>query len=180
MIDALKNSKNINNLFIGLPCNSCSEGERRTYEDYVKTYDLNENMTSYASIFVNSNWELFVSFMQKYKKGFYLITGGTTECHLPIKERYVIDEFLVNNWEQKWEETTKNIIEYIKDKKNELICFSAGPLTKHLIPKCMEVNSENIYLDIGSALDYYTKSNRNQRCYTKRWCDYAKQTCNFI
>jgi hypothetical protein len=71
-------------------------------------------------------------------------------------------------------------LDFIKDKNNELICFASGPLTKVWIPKCMEINPKNVYLDIGSALDYYTKGRDNARPYTDLNSQYSKEVCNFI
>ena len=37
--------------------------------------------------------------MKSYEKRFYLITSGTQPSNLPIKERYIIDAQLVNQWD---------------------------------------------------------------------------------
>jgi hypothetical protein len=107
-----------------------------------------------------------------------LITTGTLECDFPIKERYYIDKFLVNNWNELWETETERILNYIKDKQNELICFASGPMTKVWIPKCMESNPNNIYLDIGSVLDCHTKG--TIRPYTNPDTSYSRECCNFL
>jgi hypothetical protein len=124
------------------------------------------------NIFCNSNWNIFINYLKSYEKGFYLIANGTKECDFPIKERYHIDKYLVNNWDTVGETETERILEFIKNKENELICFSAGPLSKIWIPKCMELNPNNIYLDIGSSLDYYTKD------YTKETIQVRSYTYN--
>jgi hypothetical protein len=43
----------------------------------------------------------------------------------------------------------------------------------------MELNPDNIYLDIGSGLDYYTKGPENARPYTDSNTFYSKECCNF-
>jgi hypothetical protein len=149
------------------------------FDNYINKYQVNKFQLTYANIFCNSNWKLFIDFLKLYKKGFYLITTGTNECDFPIKERLFIDKFLVNNWNHIWETETNRILDYIKDKKNELICFAAGPLTKIWIPKCMEINPNNVYLDIGSTMDYYTKGNKNARPYTISNTIYSRECCTF-
>ena len=52
-------------------------------------------------------------------------------------------------------------------------------MTKIWIPKCMEINPNNVYLDIGSALDYYTKGSENARPYTNSNTFYSREYCTF-
>jgi hypothetical protein len=166
------------NLYTGIPCNSCCIPHM--YNQYIETYQVQQNQLTYANVFCNSNWLRFTEFLKSYEKGFYLITTGTRECEFPIKERLYIDKYLVNNWDTVWESETNRILEYIKDKRDELICFASGPMTKIWIPKCMELNPNNIYLDIGSALDFYTKGIENARPYTSPHSQYSKECCRFI
>lgn len=175
LIESVKINKP--NLFIGIPCNKCCI--KNMCDNYLNKYNVAKNQLTYANLFCNSNWITFINFLKSYDKGFYLITTGTKECEFPIKERLFIDKFLVNNWNTVFEKETFRIIEFIKDKKNKLICFASGPLSKIWIPKCMEINPENIYLDIGSALDYFTKGTENARPYT--YDDSLRNACcNFI
>jgi len=167
------------NLYIGIPCNTCGHSPAGMYEHYIGKYQVQHSQLTYANVFCNSNWSYFTNFLKSYEKGFYLITNGTKECEFPIKDRLFIDKFLVNNWNTVWETETNRIIEYIKDKNNELICFAGGPMTKIWIPKCMELNPNNIYLDIGSTLDYYTKGTENARPYTDSNTFYSRECCNF-
>ena len=176
LIDAFKtiNPK----LYIGIPCNNCCNSNM--YNDYINKYQVQKAQITYANVFCNSNWNAFIQFLKSLNKGFYLITSGTRNCDFPIKERVIIDKFLVNNWDSVWETETTKILNFIKDKKNEIICFAAGPLTKVWIIKCMEINPDNIYLDVGSSLDYYTKGREKARPYTDSNCHYSKGCCSFI
>lgn len=162
-------------LYIGIPCDECGGNQ----DIYIERYNISRDQLTYANIFCNANYTTFLNFLKSYSKQFYLITSGIKECDLPIKERYIIDKFLVNNWDYVWESETNKILNYIKDKKDELICFAAGPITKVWIPMCMDINPNNIYLDIGSTLDLYTKGTTNPRPYTNPSTHYSKQVCNF-
>ena len=44
----------------------------------------------------------------------------------------------------------------------------------------MKINPDNIYLDIGSILDYYTKGAEYARPYTNNLTSYSKECCLFI
>jgi hypothetical protein len=167
-------------LYIGIPCNSCGHSPAHIYDDYLEKYKVPKSQLTYANVFCNSNWIKSINFFKSYSKGFYFITTGTKECEFPIKERLYIDKFLVNNWNNDWNTETNRILDYIKDKKNEVICFASGPLTKVWIPKCMALNPDNVYLDIGSVLDYFTKGTENARPYTDSNTSYSKECCLFV
>jgi tetratricopeptide (TPR) repeat protein len=169
------------NLYIGIPCNTCNKPWNCTdkiYNDFTETFGVPLAQRTYANIFGNSNWPRFTEFMKSYEKRFYLITSGTHASNLPIKERYIIDEKLVNNWNSNGTSETQRLLEFIKDKKNQLICFSAGPLSKIWIPMCMKLNPGNMYLDIGASLDIFTKGLTN-RLYTNQSHSFSKEACIF-
>lgn len=178
LIEAVK--INMDNLYIGIPCNSCNHSPNGIYDDYINLFNVNTSRLTYANIFCNSNWNLTINYLKNYKKGFYLITCGENDNDFPIKEKLIIDKYLVNKWDTVCDFETKRIIDFIKNKNNELICFASGPITKIWIPECMKINNNNIYLDIGSVLDLYTKGNINPRPYTDSNSVYSKEICNFI
>ena len=173
LLESVKTIKH--NLYIGICCNGCSCCDYKVHNDYLNKYHVQSGQLTYANLFCNLNWKKTVDFLQSYHNGFYLITCGNKECNLPIKERFLIDKYLVNNWNNVWESETKRIIEYVKNKQNVLVCFAAGPLSKIWIPKCMDISPNNFYMDIGSVLDTYTREDNNPRSYT-----YTNQTnmCN--
>jgi tetratricopeptide (TPR) repeat protein len=169
------------NLYIGIPCNTCNKPWNCTdkiYNDFTETFGVPLAQRTYANIFGNSNWPRFTEFMKSYEKRFYLITSGTQASNLPINERYIIDEKLVNNWNSTGTSETQRLLDFVKDKKNQLICFSAGPLSKIWIPMCMKLNPGNMYLDIGASLDIFTKGLTN-RLYTNQSHSFSKEACIF-
>jgi FkbM family methyltransferase len=169
------------NLYIGIPCNTCNKPWNCTdkiYNDFIERFEVSLGQRTYANIFGNSNWSRFTDFMKSYEKRFYLITSGIQPSDLPIKERYIIDSQLVNQWDQLAGSETLRLLNFIKDKKGQLICFSAGPLSKIWIPMCMKVNPENMYLDVGASLDIFTKGQTN-RLYTNQAHAFSKEACIF-
>jgi FkbM family methyltransferase len=169
------------NLYIGIPCNTCNKPWNCTdkiYNDFTQEFQVPLAQRTYANIFGNSNWQKFSNFMKSYNKRFYLITSGTAPSNLPIKERYIIDSKLVNQWDLLNASETERLLNFIKDKKRQLICFSAGPLSKIWIPICMKANPDNMYLDIGASLDVFTKGQTN-RLYTNPQHSFSKETCIF-
>jgi hypothetical protein len=170
------------NLYIGIPCNSCNKNWNCTpeiYNDFVKKFNVSLMQRTYANIFGNSNWNIFSNYLKGYTKGFYVVTSGTKDGVLPIKARHIIDAQLVDVWDTKSNEETGRLLEFIKPLKHELICFSAGPLSKIWIPMCMKLHPTNTYLDVGASIDIYTKG-KTVRFYTEADHPFAKETCKFL
>ena len=169
------------NLYIGIPCNTCNKPWNCTdkiYNDFIERFEVPLAQRTYANLVGNSNWSIFSDFMKAYSKGFYLVTSGTAPSSLPIKERYIIDSQLVNKWDTQNGDETLRLLNFIKDKKGQLICFSAGPLSKIWIPMCMRVNPTNMYMDVGASLDIFTKGQTN-RLYTNPRHSFSKEACIF-
>ena len=169
------------NLYIGIPCNTCNKPWNCTdqiYNDFIDVYKVPLAQRTYANIVGNSNWKQFTDFLKSYTKGFFLVTSGTKGSELPIKERHTIDSQLVNNWDTQGVQETERLMQFIGSKKDQLICFSAGPLSKVWIPMCMKANPENMYVDVGASLDIFTKGTTN-RSYTNQDHPFAKESCIF-
>ena len=167
--------------FAYFPCNTCNAPWNCTqaiYDDYTVAWKVALAQRTYANLFGNSNWARFIEFMKTYEKGFFVVTSGREPTDLPIKERFLIDAQLVNQWDSAGEAETERLMQFIADKKGELICFSAGPLSKVWVPLCMARNPTNIYLDVGASLDRFTKGDTNRQ-YTTPTARFATSTCRF-
>jgi len=169
------------NLYIGIPCDTCNLAwncTKEIYSDFVDRFKIPLAQRTYANIFGNSNWKVFAEFIQSYSRGFFCITSGSLTTSLPIKEVFQIDDKLVNSWDDKGPSVTERILRFVQKKKGELFLFSAGPLSKVWIPLCMKENPTNMYVDVGGALDIFTKKVSN-RFYTTESHPFTKQTCRF-
>jgi hypothetical protein len=169
------------NLYIGIPCNTCNKPwncTEKIYNNYTQEFGVPLAQRTYANLFGNSNWSTFSDFMKAYEKRFYLVSSGIEPSSLPIKERHIIDTKLVNKWDTDCISETQRLLALIKDKEGQLICFSAGPLSKIWIPMCMKANPKNMYLDIGASLDVFTKGHTN-RLYTNPQHSFSKEACIF-
>ena len=168
------------NLYIGIPCDTCNlpwNCTKEIYSDFVHRFKVPLAQRTYANIFGNSNWKVFAEFIKAHR-GFYCITSGTKISDITVKGVFPIDDKLVNRWDQEGDAITEKLLEFIQGKKGELFLFSAGPLSKVWIPKCMKANPENMYVDVGGALDIFTKGASN-RFYTNDGHEFAKQWCMF-
>jgi len=170
------------NLYIGIPCNTCNKPWNCTpaiYNDFINKFGICVAQRTYANIFGNSNWQRFVEYLKAYTKGFYVVTSGTETGDMPIKGHHTIDAKLVDVWDEKGDMETQRILAFVTPLKHELICFSAGPLSKIWIPMCMKASPTNTYLDVGASIDIYTKG-QTARFYTNAEHPFAKESCRFL
>lgn len=168
------------NLYIGIPCNTCNlpwNCTQTLYDDYTVRWGVPKNQQTYANVFGNSNWQRWSSFLKEYAKGFYVVTSGKAESPM-IKGRLLIDDKLINRWDDVSGSETTRVLDFVADKHGELICFSAGPLSKIWIPACMKLNPTNMYVDAGASIDIFTKGSTN-RHYTNPTAQFANDVCHF-
>jgi hypothetical protein len=166
------------NLFVGLPCKDCQGQE--VFNWFVKTWELNTNQITYANIFCNKNWDRINSYISNKK--FYYIGPGDKKNNL-IKDRFLISELLVENWDLEYEKIyieintwVSNILE--NNQENNLFLFSCGPISKILIPRLFNKYPGNTFLDFGSSLDLLTKGSSN-RPYMNKNNHYSNIVCDF-
>jgi len=172
--------KNLPNLYIGISCDCCIMG-KEIQEFYKNTIQLPESRKTYANIFVNANYNRFIEFMKSYNKPIYYVGPGKKESdEIKVKDRFNIDKYLVNNWNEQHEIVTNQLVDWVSKIKDSLIVFSAGPITKVWIPLLLEKYPNNIYLDVGSSLGAYLDESPNLRLYQTNITSVdAQKVCNF-
>lgn len=152
----------VSHAHIGIPCDTDNIDMAKWY---INTYNLHPLYTTFANLFVNGNWESWVSFLEKEHIPFTYIGSGTCATKFAVQKYIKVDPYLVNNWDTEAENTHSLIFSEIMNVKGAIFMFSAGPLSKILIADAWEKNPHNIYIDIGSSLDLFFKGTTN-RCYT--------------
>lgn len=147
--------------YIGIPCPGCS---KTIYDYYINTFGISQERLTYGNLVVNKNWNKFTLFLINNQTPFYYIGPGTKMCeNLNVTDRFFVDEFLVNKWDQHKAEVIENLKQWVQSKPaNSLFMFSAGPLTKIFIPLLVKICPMNQYLDCGSSLDIFLKGSTNR------------------
>lgn len=166
------------NVYYGIsaPCDS----------KYVNTYYRNNlknssNLT-FANILCNSNYIKFKNFIENTDGNIVLIGCSKPDDQyigrLKIIDYYRISSNLVDKWDEEYKihfEETQNLA---RRYKGQLFFISGGPVAKVLIYKMYEANPKNIYLDVGSAIDPYTKGVKT-RPYHNNETNFGKHSCFF-
>ena len=132
----------------------------------------NHHNITYANVFVNENFEKWINFLINHNDNCLLIGSSKPENNkignINIIETLLIDPFLVNDWDNKYNEYFTIMKEFGKKYTNTLFLISAGPLSEVFIHQLYLSNPNNIYLDVGSSIDMFTKNRYTREYQTKR------------
>jgi hypothetical protein len=169
-----------NGYYIGISCPCC---DLMGYNWYVTEKGSDENHTTFANLFVNSNYEYFKSNLlptfNTYDRIFLIANQNSNLNRLKSVLNFT-DFYGIGPEAFK---TDLSLIEKLKtiikedEIKNSLFLFCAGPLGNVLSHQLWDFNKDNTYLDIGSTLNVWTE--KNIRDYQTPNGVYTKRTCNF-
>jgi hypothetical protein len=162
------------NFYIGISCQGCSEPIYNKMRGLLKCAP--ENIT-YANIFCNRNWRHFIDYLHG-RPFVYVGPGEKDTTEFNVLHRFTIAEKLLERWDELRDALFHDLDHYIGSFSETLFCFSAGPISKILVPRYMKMFPSNTYLDVGSALDKFLKGWTN-RMYLEESQQYARQVCSF-
>jgi hypothetical protein len=147
------------NYFIGIPCFCCEKKDK--FREYLYNhYTIPRNQLTFANIFVNSNYYKFyyevLPLIKKYK--IVLICNEKANVSkLSINGFEIVQVFYIPDFNAftHCETIYNSILDFTNENKieNHIFLFCAGCLSNVLVQKMFVNNSNNFYIDIGSALD---------------------------
>jgi hypothetical protein len=175
--------KNMDKLFVGIPCPACQGNEM--YNWLKNTLEITDQQITYANIFCNKNWRTFTNYLIDNKTPLYYIgSGNKLDSPLNIRKIFNISPYLVNNWDNEKDEFIKNIDNWVNNclinNNNEqcIFAFSAGPISKYIIPILYKKYNNCQFIDVGSTFDIFMKGNTN-RSYINNNDIYSNIICDF-
>lgn len=174
-LDNAINMASKNNCYVGIPCECCSLEMGRWY---VNTYKMDPKYLTFANIFVNNNWKKWIGYILNNRIQFTFIGPNKLPANFCVEKYVNIPLYLVNSWDKDGDNFINMILKEIENYKNKIVMFAGGPVSKIAISKCWEKNPNNIYLDVGSSLDYFMKGSSN-RVYTNDENPLSKKVCRF-
>ena len=161
--------------YVGIPCGCCNINMANWY---ISTFHLHPNYTTFANIFVNKNWKKWISFLTDEKVSFIFIGPNNLPNQFFVQKYINLPLYLVNEWDEKGNDYLQSILKEVKKYKNKVFLFAGGPISKILISNAWNEHPYNIYLDVGSSLDLFTKGTTN-RDYANEGSELSKLECKF-
>lgn len=142
------------NYYVGLSC-PCCVGIKH-FKEMIQMRGCDDAETTWANLFVNSNYPLFVQqFIPELKKrGIILICNQNADLSKSqlniLKDFRIGQNAMINDFN-----LHKQIGAYIENNniKNQIFCFAASSLTNITVYELVKKYPENIYLDIGTTLN---------------------------
>ena len=151
-------------LYVGIPCRGC-HGTHMT-QWFIDKWNIKDSQLTYASIFCNKNWKTFTEYLTSSQHPLYYVgPRNNTRSVLNMIDHFPVDTKLVNQWDDKKTDFIMRLMEWIqchaKDESKTFV-FSAGPISKIVIPILYWLYPTHQFLDVGSSLDSFTKHKTNR------------------
>ena len=143
-----------------------------------------EEQLTFCTLFMRSNYELFLKHIYPQFKNYDVIgvfpnRARFDNLDFQFKKIFTVG---INAWIDNYN-MIDEVPKYIKENniKNHLFLFAAGPLAPMLIKSCYEIQPDNTYINIGSAMDiliglggtrHYLRGEANEKTNVDDWyCD---------
>ena len=126
---------------------------------------------SYATLFINKNYELFREWIVRFVNSsnrwkIVLVANSIVNENISWAYKFFpISDHLIDNFDY-YNISLISHLSNLAKQKNLIFFISAGPAANIIISILIKINNNNIYLDLGSSIEFLTKG------YTTR--DYAK------
>jgi hypothetical protein len=121
---------------------------------------INNNNILFANLLVNANFRKFAGYLMGLDREVVLIAneeGYDKEYPFNVTDAIWVKEECIE-W---YNGHKKDILASVKDisekYRDTLFLVAAGPLANIMVDKLYEYNPDNTYLDVGSAIDVFTK-----------------------
>jgi len=166
------------NYFYGIVC-SCCHGEDKV-DAYLTMLDTSR--ITYANVFVNSNFRIFMSYMMKrLDREVVLVAnekGKGKQYPISTVDHMWVKDDCVNWYNANKGEIVKEAESLAGNHSDKLFLIAAGPLANILVDKMYSHNPNNCYIDVGSCFDTTTKE-QYSRPYQNPNTFFANLVCKF-
>jgi hypothetical protein len=165
--------------YVGVSC-SCCQG--KAHQEMVEASGQSQANLTFANIFVNANYELFLSkfieFFRTTDRPIVLYANKSsdiTKLPFPVQKFYPISyNAWVNSFDLGLIDHTLSCID-----DGSIVLYSAGPYGNIAIKHHWEYGYKNSsHIDVGSTIDRWLNNDRyNKRCYAVGDQNYSKKVC---
>ena len=176
LIESASICSNGNN-FIGIPCKNWKKISKSILS--FSNCSSSKYMT-YSTLFTNKNFENFKYWLHQYiissnRRKIILVANSKINKNIEWAYKFFpVPDTLVDNWEHYSPSLLFELSEIAK-KKNLIFFISAGPSSNIIISNLIKINSENIYIDFGSSIEFITKGYSTRSYFPKE--KFSKKSC---
>lgn len=161
LIESSSNCKNKNG-FVGIPCKVWTN-----FSESILSFSKcgSAKFMTYSTLFINNNYPYFTKWVHSFINS--NISWAFKFFEIP------------NHIVEIWDNYSPFLLSKLSNEaqKKELIFFvSAGPATNVIITYLVKINNKNIYIDLGSAIEFITKG-YSTRSYSNNNSFNAAQSC---
>jgi hypothetical protein len=150
---------------------TCEEWSFR-YDNEAMNYFLQKikqpiEYITYASLFIDDNYKYFRSWFETLHDHDIIFVMNKCCAHPFGKsaseaETHYLPDDLVNLFETEGDTMVAKYKAIAKQHTNRVFFFAGGPVAKVLIYHMWLTNPKNTYIDVGSAIDMYTKGKKTR------------------
>lgn len=153
LLEAYKFKKD--NYFIGGICKNCDCASKEYVDWMQEEYGEADDQYTYANLFVNSNYPLFIGQIYKELKNRKVVLVCSEKADLDNTGLDIVKDFRVGkNCIVNDHHLVEEIKTWIKKNKinNHVFLFAASSLSEVLIYELFKAHDNNTYLDVGTCL----------------------------
>jgi hypothetical protein len=167
------------NYHYAIPCQCCN---RQGKEYYLNTIHQKEDNITYANLFINGNYPLWMNYIQSMGQHIVLIAnknsvlGRQNLLPLHVDTFFGVPDDCVNFYEKHGERYINYVTTEFKNIKNQLVFVSGGPMAKVLIHHLFLTNPSNRYIDVGSSIDEIIHG-KQTRPFMMKGSEYYSRDC---
>lgn len=180
LVKSLKN-KSIDK-FYGISCGCCDPSGKKIILDNLKFAGVGMENITYSNLWINGNYKKIKGVIENITEDVILIAnkeGSDKKYPFNVSTFIPVENDCVNFWESHRDEFLQEL--YKISQRSLLYLISAGPMSETIIDFLSNLDIHNVgrYIDIGSALDEYTKGCKTRPYMFKDNNNYYNKCCIF-
>ena len=174
----LKGLLNNPDWYYGIPCQCCNLNCKNLILNLLNR--VPSDKITFANLFINANYPNFRSWVTKLDRPVVVLANehGTHKYPFKVEEVLKLPDDCVNYWQNSKNELIDLSKALAMKYTDTVFLFSGGPL-KVLLKYMWMANSNNSYLDVGSAIDPWTYGGVLTRPYQLGVGEYGLRNCEF-
>ncbi len=160
------------NYFYGISCPCCDSPKHDWFKQHM--YDKHSDNLTYSNLFVNGNYKRFKEWIptlnvEDVKVVSCEMPKGCEWGWHPIEPTALaLYNYDIEYYKEQWK--------YFASGSSRIYLISAGPLSEIIIHWMYEANPTNTYIDVGSAIDEFTKG-KVTRGYQIEGTEFSNKIC---